>query len=379
MTRLTTRRAHFILIASAAAIPATMAGSAAARCDEPDASHSTIKANDQAAASPSPLLDPRESGMLSNVRQLTSPSLGFSKAGEAYFSPDGRKVIFQAHPPGHDEYQMYVIDLDESGHALPDSLTLVSAGSGACTCGFFRPDGMRIIFGSTHLDPRLSATPRPKEDEGFKSDRGYTWGFSEWMDIFEADPDGSNRKRLTEAKGYDAECSYSPDAKLIVFTSTRTGDPEIFIMNADGTNPRQITKVAGYDGGPFFSPDGRRIVYRSDRKNDGNHQIFTNNLDGTDEIALTDNDLLNWCPFWHPSGRFMIFTEANHRRRPNYDLFLLSPDGSKRLRVTYHAAFDGLPVFSADGTRVMWTSKRGPDDSSQVFLADFAPPATLDG
>ncbi len=317
----------------------------------------------------------REAETIVNVRQLTSPAMGFGRAGEAYFSPDGRTIIFQAVPPGDVEYQIYTLSLDDAGNAKPDSLVRVSSGGGACTCAYFRPDGKRIIYASSHLDPRLATTPRPKEDEAFRTARGYRWDFNRWMDIFEADPDGSNRRRLTTAEGYDAECAYSPDGRLIVFASDRSGDVEIYIMRSDGSNARRITEAPGNDGGPFFAPDGRRVMYRSDRHGDGNLQIFTNNLEGTDEVRLTNNAYLNWCPFYHPSGAYVVFTRADHRGRPNYDLFLLRADGSGETRLTFHPRFDGLPVFSPDGNRLMWTSKRGPRDTSQIFLADFRPPA----
>lgn len=317
-----------------------------------------------------------EAKCLSNVRQLTSPSMGLLKSGEAYFSPDGRMVIFQATPAGDPYYQIYTLNLDDEGRAIPDSLLRVSTGAGECTCAYFRPDGKKIIFASSHLDPRLEKDPRPSETGGYRGRDGkYQWPFNDHMDIFEADVDGRNRRRLTDAPGYDAECAYSPDGRHIVFASNRTGDVEIYVMDADGRNARRITNAPGYDGGPFFSPDGARIIYRSDRRGDGNMQIFTNSLDGTDEKALTNNEHLNWCPFWHPSGRFIVFTEGDHTAMPpTYDLLLMRADGSQRTRITSYPGFDGLPVFSPDGKRLMWTSKRGPDNTAQVFVADFTPP-----
>ncbi len=53
-------------------------------------------------------------------------------------------------------------------------------------------------------------------------------------------------------------------------------------------------------------------------------------------------------------------------------------DGSTKLRVTHAAGADVLPAFSADGKRMIWTSKRGPENTSQVWLADFALPTAFE-
>lgn len=314
-----------------------------------------------------------EAPHLTNVRQVT---FGFARAGEGYFSPDGTRIIFQATPnvpssifhaprPNEDAYQMFVADLK------PDAVPrLVSTGKGRCTCGYFSPDGRSILFASSHLDPDVDQVEPPRGPAYSRSER-YRWEFPEHMDIFRANLDGSNLVRLTDAPGYDAEGSYSPDGKSIVFTSFRDGNAEIYIMGADGTNPRRITNKPGYDGGPFFSPDGKSIVYRSDRKDNDLLQLFINNVEGTAERQLTNNDHVNWGPFWHPDGRHIIYATSKHGHQ-NYELYLMEVDSGREERITHADGFDGLPVFNADGTRMMWTSKgRTADKTSQLFIADF--------
>jgi len=310
-----------------------------------------------------------ESAYLSKITQITNEGMGFINAGEAYFSPDAGRIIFQATPKGKDVYQIYTMDLKKRKPKL------VSTGHGACTCSFFHPSKDKIIFASSHLDPDADK-PRPK-DENDK----YKWDFDKYMDIFEADLDGSHLKRLTDAAGYDAEGSYSPDATKIVFTSERDGDLEIYVMNADGTDQKRVTFAKGYDGGPFFSPDGKTILYRGDRRSDDemNLQLRIVNADGTNDRAITDNEVFNWCPYWFPTGNSFIYTRADHkswtRGEPtNYDLYMLTPKGGEPTRVTFDPAFDGLPVFSPDGTKLMWTSQRGGLDEPQIFIADFTLP-----
>lgn len=317
---------------------------------------------------------PDESKYLSNIVQLTNEGMGFIKAGEAYFSPDASSIIFQAVPNGQTEYQIYTLDLKTK------TLKMVSTGKGACTCAYYRPDGKKIIFASSHLDPTLGQT-KPEKPAG-----GYKWDFNEHMDIFEADPDGSNLKRLTDAPGYDAEGSYSNDGKHIVFTSQRDGDLEIYVMDADGKNQRRITNGKGYDGGPFFSSDGSRILYRGDRRSDDkmNLQIRMAGTDGSYDKFITDNPIFNWCPFWYPDGKSFILTQADHEARargqkPNYDLYMMKPEGSTPSRITFDNAFDGLPVFDRTGRKLMWTSQRGGLSESHVFVADFTLPPEMKG
>jgi Tol biopolymer transport system component len=313
-----------------------------------------------------------EARHLTNIRQVT---FGLARAGEGYFSPDGRSIIFQATPhvppsifhhprPDEDGYQIFSGALEEDA-----PVRMVSTGKGRCTCPYFHPGGKSILFASTHLSPSTEA--EPVKGPAYSRTARYRWEFPPTMDIFSADLEGSNLRRLTDAPGYDAEASYSPDGSQIVFTSFRDGDAEIYIMDADGRNPRRITHAKGYDGGPFFSPDGKRIIYRSDRKANDLLQVYVNNFGGTAERALTDNDFVNWGPYWYRDSRHIIYATSKHGHT-NYELYLMDVDTRSEERITYHEGFDGLPVFSPDGKRLMWTSSgRTADRKSQLFIADL--------
>ena len=150
-------------------------------------------------------------------------------------------------------------------------------------------------------------------------------------------------------------------------------------MNADGSNPRQLTKAPNcYNGGPFFSPDGSKVVFRSDRKEKDRLQLYVINADGTGEKALTDNDKwVYWAPYWYRDSRHIIYTAADHgdeKARPNYDLYWMDVTTRKATRLTFAPGQDVLPVFSPDGTKVMWTSSRDGRSPTQLYIADFVPP-----
>src|SRR5262245_23074348 len=319
-----------------------------------------------------------ESDHLKNIRQVTKD---FARAGEGYFSPDKRRIIFQAEERGENPfYQIFVMEL-ESG-----KFRRVSPGVGKTTCAYFHPNGKKIIFASTHRDPDAKKHYEKElkdreEEKKTKKRRRYVWDFDPFMDIYEANLDGGKLKALTDTKGYDAEGSYSADGKHIVFCSNRSGEKnlELYIMDADGKNVRKLTDAPGcYNGGPFFSPDGKRVVFRSDRKKKDHLQLYVINSDGTGERALTDDpNWVFWAPYWYRDGKHIVYTAADHSNplvRPNYDLYWMNIETGKKVRLTYAPGADVLPVFSPDGKKLMWTGARNAERSSQLYLADFVAP-----
>lgn len=324
---------------------------------------------DEPAANP---LTKLESTHLANARQVTS---GLPRAGEGYFSPDGKQIIYQAYPVGYPFYQIYTQSLDDN-----KTLRRVSPGRGRTTCSYFSIDGKSLLFASAHTNPNLPTLERDARIQTGK--RRYEWSFDEFMDIYTCDLDGTKLKRLTDAPGYDAEGSYSSDGKQIVFTSTRDGDPDIFVMDADGDNLRQLTNVDGYDGGPFFSPDNQWVIFRSDRHKQHMLQIFMVSVDGKHEVQLTKNlNEVNWCPYFHPSGKYFIWSGADYSRGPRsakFNLFAMEleypagkPVPGKITQITDSKAADVLPVFSPDGKQMMWTSTRNEAGTSQLWIADW--------
>ncbi|HZZ82623.1 MAG TPA: biopolymer transporter Tol [Gemmataceae bacterium] len=330
------------------------------------------------AAQPGADWQKEEAVHLKNIKQVTHD---YIRAGEGYFSPDGSKIIFQAEEKGENPfYQMFVMDL-KTGAARR-----VSPGVGKTTCGFFHPKLDKIIFASSHLDPDAKKHYEPEfkaraEEKASKKRRRYVWDFDPYMEIFESNLDGSFLVRLTKSKGYDAEGSYSPDGKQIVFCSNRSGEKnlELYIMNADGSDVRQLTHAPGcYNGGPFFSPDGKKVIFRSDRKKKDHLQLYVINADGTGEKALTDDEnWVFWAPYWYKDGKHIIYTAADHSNplaRPNYDLYWMNIDTLKKVRLTFAPGADVLPVFSPDYAKVMWTSNRDGRSPTQLYIADFTAP-----
>ena len=326
--------------------------------------------------------DDTEGRFLSNTRQLTFEG---HRAGEGYFAPDGKALIFQSErEPGNPFFQIYMLDLTTG------DTHRVSPGIGKTTCAFFRPGTDQVLFASTHLDPEAETRQRAEiEFRASGEERRYDWDYDVHMDIFAAGRDGADLKRLTDAPGYDAEASYSPDGSKVVFTSLRSAYPpeqlseedrrrldtdpayfgEIYIMDADGANQTRLTRTPGYDGGAFFSADGERIIWRRFDAAGLIADIHTMRPDGSDARQLTDFDSMSWAPYFHPSGDYAIFASNKHGFS-NFELFLVDAGGEREpVRVTHTDGFDGLPAFAPDGDSLSWTSNRTGSGESQLFLA----------
>ena len=325
----------------------------------------------------------QESVLLSGTRQLTFEG---RRAGEGYFSRDGSQMVFQSErEPGNPFFQIYVMDL-ETG-----DVERISPGSGKTTCAWIHPQGDKVMFASTQQDKEAQNKQKAEiqlRESG--KQRRYSWDYDETFEIYEYDRKSREYKNLTNARGYDAEGSWSADGKLIAFTSNRrayggklTAEEkknfdidqaylnDIYIMNADGSDPRQLTTTTGYDGGPFFSPDDKRICWRRFAPDGVIAEVWTMNIDGSDKRQITRLGAMSWAPFYHPSGDYLIFT-TNRHGFANFELYLIDAEGkSAPVRVTYTKGFDGLPVFTPDGKRLAWTTNRTPSKKSQIFVSDW--------
>jgi TolB protein len=311
---------------------------------------------------------------LRNIRQLTHGG----ENAEAYFSDDGKQLIFQATRGGYPCDRMYSMNVDGTGEKL------VSTGTGRTTCGYFYPRRKEILFASTH-EAGPECPPKPSYE------RGYVWPVYHAYDIYKANADGSGVTNLTRSPGYDAEATIAPDG-LVVFTSVRDGDMEIYSMRADGSRVQRLTDRPGPDGGPFFSWDGRRVAFRGRPLGAGAEldsyrallkealwrptqlELYVMDRDGRNVSQVTKLGGANFAPSWHPDGRRLIFaSNVGDPKGRDFDLYLVNLDGSGLERITFNNTFDGFPMFSPDGRHLVFASNRNAksEGETNLFMAEW--------
>ena len=319
-----------------------------------------------------------------NVRQLTFAA----DNAEAYFSFDGKKITFQSNNKswtmGCDQIFTMPINKFDARQKMPQ---MISTSEGRTTCSYFMPDNKHILFASTHLGNKACPTEAPRVKGG-----PYLWNVYDTYDIFVSDLKGNIVKQLTNSAGYDAEATISPKGDKIVFTSTRSGDLELWTMNIDGSNQKQITSGLGYDGGAFFSPDGSKLIFRASRPQTmqeyteykellakglvapNNMELFVCDTNGANMKQITYLGKANWAPFFHPAGNKIIFS-SNHAspRGYQFQLYMVDIDGNNLTQITDESNFNAFPMFSPDGKQLIFSSNRnnGGTRDTNLFIADW--------
>ncbi len=312
---------------------------------------------------------------LANIRQLT---FGGQNA-EAYWSPEGRRLIFQSTRPPYACDQMFVMNADGS------DVHLVSTGKGRTTCGYFLRDGKHIVYASTHQAG--DACPAPPDRS-----KGYVWGVFPGYDIYLATDAGKILRQLTDTPGYDAEATVNWKTGRIVYTSLASGDLDLWTMRTDGSHKQRITTAVGYDGGAVFSRDGKKLVWRA------NHpatpeateryksllaahvtapmkmELVVSDSNGRNARTITNFGCASFAPTFTPDGRKILFaSNKNDCDTRKFELFLANLDGSGLEQVTDFGGFTSFPEISPDGKRLVFCSDRNAKERYEfnIFVADW--------
>lgn len=320
------------------------------------------------------VLAPPKTNRLSNLKQLTHGG----QNAEAYWSPNGKNLVFQSTRDKLSCDQIFTMKADGSEQKM------VSTGKGRTTCGYF-VGNRRIVYASTH-DGGEGCPASPDRS------KGYVWPVYSSYDIYLANRGGKILRKLTTGQGYDAEATVNQKTRRILYTSMASGDLELWSMDFDGTRKAQLTRGPGYDGGAVFSRDGRRIVWRAHhpRTPEGleryrallrdnltspmKMELFISRGDGSDVKQITSFGCASFAPTFTPDGRKILFSSNRHDcDGRKFELYMINLDGSGLEQVTDFGGFTSFPEFSKDGKKLVFSSDHQAKGRYEfnIFTADW--------
>lgn len=315
-------------------------------------------------------------GPIRNIRQLTHGG----QNAEAYWAPDGKRLVFQSTRGDLKCDQIFVMNADGSDQRM------VSTGKGRTTCGYFLSDNKHIVYGSTHEGGESCPPPADRS-------KGYVWAVYPSYDIFLATDAGKLVRKLTDAPGYDAEATINWKTKKIVYTSMASGDLDLWSMNENGGNKKQLTQSVGYDGGAFYSRDGKKMVWRANHPSTPDltkrykdllvdnlttpmkMELFIADANGANAKQLTSFGCASFAPTFTPDGKKILFASNKHEcDGRKFELFLINTDGTGLEQVTNFGGFTSFPEFSPDGKRIVFSSDKDAKSRYEfnIFVADWA-------
>jgi len=189
-------------------------------------------------------------------------------------------------------------------------------------------------------------------------------------EIYIADYDGENQKRVTVGRTLNITPHWSPDARSIAYTSYRRGEPQIFVSHIYQGTLDELTKGAGSGQNwlPSWSPDGQRICFGSTRGG-GPSQLWVMNKDGSGLRRLTNDRWVNTTPTWSPSGSQIAFVSD---RTGNPQVYIINADGvGAPQRISTQEGYADKPSWSPPPfNEIAYTARTGP--GNDIKIVDMA-------
>jgi len=243
----------------------------------------------------------------------------------------------------------------------PDGKTLLYVKFPGATMGLFvrEADGRErrlTDFASPEFDPAWSP-----DGSRVAIARDNTSPNQGNIDVYTVSAAGGDAKRVAGDVGklsHEESPSWSPDGKLLVFSSTRNDKQQLYIVPAEGGEAKPLTADNSMNAHPAWSPDGRQIAFATSRW--GDWELAVTDVEGKETRRLTESRGLDDYPAWSPDGKRLAFVSnrTGPRGIANYEVFVLDLATGTVRNVSEHSGLDQFPAWTPDG-RLSWVSLRG--------------------
>jgi TolB protein len=182
-------------------------------------------------------------------------------------------------------------------------------------------------------------------------------------DVYTIDFDGSGLTKLTSNRSIALALRWSPDGRMLSFTSYRDGSPDLYIYDV---GRRNLQKVAGFDGinlGGGWLPDSRKLLLTLSK--DGNEEIYVMDVKSRLMTRLTYNFAIDVSATWSPDGQRIAFVSD---RAGSPQIYIMDADGNNVRRLTYDGKYNTSPTWSPRGKTLAFEGMVG--GRYQIFTID---------
>jgi TolB protein len=232
------------------------------------------------------------------------------------------------------------------------------------------------ISDEIHKDQRaLNGVARTKLTFSSDRDREKVVGTVEDRDVKEiyiSDYDGANQRRITVNRALNITPTWSPDGRVIAYTSYARGYPTLFLSFIYEGRREEPTPRGTQNWLPTWSPDGTRIVFTSNR--DGNPELYVMNRDGSNVRRLTNHPAIDTTPTWSPTGTQIAFTSD---RSGSPAIYMMGADGLNVRRVSGASYCDRATWSPAPFNEIAYVCRSGPGYDIWIYNVAEGTPARI--
>lgn len=195
--------------------------------------------------------------------------------------------------------------------------------------------------------------------------------FSYYGDVWLADGDGSDPRRLTVHPALDAFPRFSPDGRWLAFSSRRQGNHDVYIIPVEGGRARQLTVHSSDDLVLGWTPDSRAVLFSSNRRDDFANKLYTVTVEAEMPVPVATD--WGYYASYSPDGDRIAYNRKSqpywrkrYRGSNQSDVIVGDLRDGSFTTLTDFTGMDRWPMWAADGF-IYFVSDRGDEPIPNVW------------